>query len=71
MIRTQLRVYYGLRGLRGKGMKQAVKRDVCSLTRQGGNDNKYGIAGALFYRDSEEGSDYWRDRNDCYPSEAL
>lgn len=71
MIRTQLRVYYGLRGLIGNALKHAIKLDMLSLERQGGSDNPWGIAGSIYYADSPEGGDYWRVRNDAYPSDEL
>lgn len=72
MIRTQLRVYYGLRGLIGNALKHAIKRDMRSIARQGGDgDNRYGIAGAVYYGDTFEGDDYWRSRNDAHTSKAL
>lgn len=71
MIRLQLRVYYGLRGLTGKALKHAIKRDMRSLKRQGGEDNDYGISGSVYYSNTVEGRVYWRDRNDAWPSDAL
>lgn len=71
LIRLQLRVYYGLRGLTGKALKHAIKQDMRSIKLQGGEDNQYGIAGAIYYGDTLEGFRYWRDRNEAWPSDAL
>lgn len=73
MIRTQLRVYYGLRGLIGNALKHAIKRDMRSLARQsdGCVSRAFGISGTVYYAHTEEGESYWRPRNDTYKNHCL
>ena len=68
MVKTQLRVYYGLRGLRGKALDHAVKRDMVALEKHNPGmsywrRNSMGLPGALLFSCSEEGARYWIARN--------
>lgn len=69
MVKHQLRVYYGLRGLIGKALAHAIKLDMLSLERQGGPgfDSDNGIRGAVVWGDSEEGREYWQERHETWP----
>lgn len=70
MVKRQLRVYYGLRGLIGKPLDHAVKRDMRSLASHNDGSlrgywrrNTYGIGGCLLFDQSSEGRGYWLERN--------
>lgn len=68
MVKRQLRVYYGLRGLIGKALAHAVKRDMCSVQKHNAGctywrSNKSGLIGAIIFSRTEEGREYWVARN--------
>lgn len=67
MIRLQLRVYYGLRGLTGKALKHAIKRDMVAIGREAlmssWASDESGILAAMNWKNSQDGHGYWAERH--------